>query len=298
MRRSQLQTRQDEREEREREKESRKNEKGRVAEAAVAKKRGRPRKVEEPPAEPQVEERSQKRRTKTKEQRNEVDDPPKEVPEVDTKQRKRKGQDGAEPKAKGKAKKVKGQEDKNEVAEEPAEPVAKSKVRRKKAAPTQKDTEEEPEEPADDDEEVPAGPRVRRRRLRRLTEDVQEMDVCLSKECKELMDHEGENPEVDRDEIRYVLFANFMTNPSVRVVFYWDRNAVGLKVKAADGSFPQCFYFQVKGCTTIKVATILAKRMFDKIAMRGLEWAHSEQATTFEQVLKNSAFRARAEGAS
>ena len=290
---------QDEREERDKEKENRKNEKAALVEKCEPKKRGRPRKVDEPP---EVEESNPKKRKDEKQvetgrkQKEEDGDEPKAKGKAkkkvleDTEDPHEQG--GEKPKAKGKAKKNKVPEDMEDPAEEPPAAVPKKKAYSKKAARKKAETPEEAQEI--EDEDMP-DPKARRRRIRRLTEDVQEMDESLARECQELMRDEGDNPEVDRDEIRHVLFGNFMTNPCIKVVFYWDRNAVGLKVKAEDGTFPQCFYFQVKGCPTIKVATILAKRMFDKIGMRGHEWAHTEGATAFEQVLKNSASYARAE---
>ena len=291
LRRRQLQTRQDEREERDKDKESRKSEKSSNPEKPEPKKRGRPRKVEVAADE----EDSKKKKPK------QPVEAASEEPEMTRRGKpaaKKRKQDQAKVEADEGA--VRGKGKSQPKAEAKKRPVKSGKMEAPREEPSEVQTKMPREANAELksvlqiplQEEEPADPHARRRRLRRLTEDVQEMDEALSKECFELMKEDGDSPEVQKDDVRSRLFPNCLSCPLIKVVFYWDRNAVGLKVKT-DDSYPQLFYFHVKGCATIKVATILAKRMYDKLIMKGHEWAHTDQATLFEQVLKNSACHAR-----
>ena len=118
-----------------------------------------------------------------------------------------------------------------------------------------------------------------------------EMDVALSHVCLQIMLDELVTREINKEDVCNQLFPNARSCPFIQVVFYWPRNAVALKVMTGD-TYRQLFYFRIQGCTTIKVAMVLAKRMYDKLKMMGPDWAHTNEATGFRDVLVNSAFHA------
>ena len=319
LRRSQLQARQDEQVVREEEKAKRKSEKN-ARPPPQPKKRGRPRKVEEAPAEGQeagengledeegageepeeVEEEAEEEAEKSEPAAPEDGSKPRTPQAPSRKKRSTKAAlddpaQGHEAKKSrsGKGASAKKRTDGVNVDEEPAPKQRRScKVKPQEEPAEVAESGSKGKKPkakakakasAKGHEENPSG-RNRRKKFQKMVEDVQEVNESLAQELSEVISA-NDAAFKERERVREFFPGN--NSKSMKVVYYWDRNAVGIKVLQGDGTWPQICYFQLPDVETIQAATILAKRMWDRIILKGADWVADLPGAQFEQVLKNS----------
>ena len=170
-----------------------------------------------------------------------------------------------------------------------AKAKAKAKATPKAKAKAKANDNEEKE--ADEEKDDPEGTaKKRRKHFEKMVEDVQEVDEALAYELADVIQTNDE-AFLEKERVREFFPGN--TAKHIKVVFYWDRNAVGIKVAQVPRKWPQICYFQIADVQTIQAAAIMGKRMYDRIVLKGADRAVSLQGVQYKQVLKNTAARAQ-----
>ena len=190
-----------------------------------------------------------------------------------------------------------------EVLPEPEGEINKGSKKKKPVKDKEPAVDEKAEEPKENaskkrkggEEKVSADPptapdkvdRKKHRRDMQAAQQVQEVDEELGKEILAIMKRDSEKQH-DRPAVRDLVGLG-MYQADVKLVFYWDRNAVGVQIRKVEGGMTQRFYFSAR---CMAVAGLLAKRMRTQLERKDREYWVSEAASIYEQVLRNSAMHA------
>ena len=178
-----------------------------------------------------------------------------------------------------KAKKAEAEKEEENVKATVAPKVA-SRKKAKKPAVVQ--------EPEPEGENTTSGSRTRSSKRDRPAEHEVPTDKYVIKEVKAVLtSFEGKDPE--REELREIFQWEEMND--VSIVPYWERPAVGIKIKQPNGSWSQRFYFNGEADNTysMPVQMLLTQYMLAKLAAKDRAWWVSKDAYVYEALLRKSA---------